>query len=221
MIHAIVFDFDGVIVDSEPLHYRAFLSVLKPRGIDFDYSRYLEHYVGYDDRDGLRAICRDFDVALDDADVPTLIEAKARAFVDIVREGVKPFAGAVELIEASAAAMPIAISSGALRSDIEAVLGGLGDGKLIEKFSAIVTADEVEKSKPDPTSYRLAAGRLSIPPADCLAIEDTPAGLISARDAGLKTIAVTHSYAAEELTVADRIKPAMADITLEKIRQWF
>jgi beta-phosphoglucomutase len=221
MIQSIVFDFDGVIVDTEPLHYRAFLRAMEPFGIDFDYDRYVQQYIGYDDRDGLRAICNDFDAPLSDSQINELIQQKAGAFEQIVGEGVTPFPGAVELILAAAKKMPIAICSGALRRDIDAVLRGVGDGDLLQRFNVIVTADEVPHSKPDPRSYQLAAERLSLPAADCLAIEDTPAGLASARGAGLRTLAVAHSYEADRLDAADRVEDSLAGVTLEKLLAWF
>ena len=221
MIQSIVFDFDGVIVDTEPLHYRAFLRALQPFGVDFDYDRYVQQYIGYDDRDGLRAICGDFGVSLEESQVGELIQQKAEAFERIVDEGVTPFPGAVELILSASANMPIAICSGALRRDIEAVLRGVGDGDLLNRFNVIVTADEVPHSKPDPRSYQLAAERLNLPADQCLAIEDTPAGLASACGAGMKTLAVAHSYGADRLAQADRIEDAMADVTLEKLLTWF
>ncbi|MBI1369361.1 MAG: HAD-IA family hydrolase [Planctomycetes bacterium] len=221
MLEAIVFDFDGVIVDTEPLHYRAFLRVLEPRGIQFDYDAYLEKYIGFDDRDGLRAMFEDHDQTLDDAASLSLRRDKAHAFDTIVAEGVTPFPGVLELIRAAAAAMPIAICSGALRSDIDAILPALGEGEIPDLFRAMVTADDVARSKPDPESYALAARRLGIDPAKCLAIEDTPAGLESARGAGLRTLAVTHSYPADRLRAADRVVTSLDDVTLEKLRGWF
>lgn len=221
MIQSIVFDFDGVIVDTEPLHYRAFLRALEPLGIDFDYDRYVQQYIGYDDRDGLAAICGDFDVALADPQVGELILRKAEAFEQIVNEGVAPFPGAVELILSTAEQMPIAICSGALRRDIEAVLRGVGDGDLLRRFEVIVTADQVPHSKPDPRSYQLAAERLNLPAAQCLAIEDTPAGLASARGAGMRTLGVAHSHAAARLAAADRVEQSLAHVTLEKLLTWF
>lgn len=221
MLEAIVFDFDGVIVDSEPLHYRAFLEVLKPLGVRFDYVRYHKRYIGFDDRDGFRAMCDDQGVALDDDRLAELIAEKACAFQRIVGAGVPPFAGVVELIEEAAEAMPIAIASGALRSDVDAILAGLGGGGLAERFEAVVTAEDVRQSKPDPESYAMTVRRLGVTPGSALAIEDTPAGLISARAAGLRTLGVTNSCAAEDLSRAERVVDSLLGVTVKRLQQWY
>lgn len=221
MLQAIVFDFDGVIVDSEPLHYRALLSVVEPLGVRFDYRRYLREYIGYDDRDFFLAVARDFNLRLDDSQLDLLILQKATAFEHIARQGVQALPGAVELITAAASAMPIALCSGALRRDIDVILPALDSGKIPAMFRTMVTAEQVARSKPDPESYRLAVKRLDLPAAACLAIEDTPAGVASARGAGLRVLAVSQSVGPEPLAAADRVVPTLADVTLQKLHAWF
>ena len=130
------------------------------------------------------------------------------------------FAGAVELIESAMAVMPVAISSGAVRSDIEAILPRIGDGTLLSKFNAIVTADDVYKSKPDPACYLEAANRVGVVPSDCLAIEDTAAGLAAATAAGMKTLGVAHTHDAATLH-ADHVVHSLAEVTLAKLRKWY
>jgi beta-phosphoglucomutase len=204
MIKAVVFDFDGVLADSEPLHYRAFLRVVEPRGHRFDYQTYLREYVGFDDRDTFRQLFGD-----DEARLRLLCREKAEAFQQVAAEGFETYPGVEALVRQLAASMPLAIASGAVRTDIEPILAGLGLGPC---FAAIVTADDVARSKPDPESYRLAVHRLAerfpdleLQPGDCVAIEDTAAGLVSARRAGLKTLGVTHTFPADQLGVADRV----------------
>ena len=225
MLEAIIFDFDGVLVDSEPLHYRAFLQTVHPLGVSFDYDRYRERYIGYDDRDGFRAICGEFDIPLDDQRLAELVATKAAAFASIVECGVAPRPGAVELLEAAAAAMPIALCSGALRHDIWLILPKLGTGdahgSAMDRFRTIVTADDVAHSKPDPEGYTLAAQRLGLTPQHCLAIEDTPAGIASAKAAGLRVLAVTTSFPADHLAQADRIVASLSDVTVDGLREWF
>lgn len=221
MLQAIIFDFDGIIVDSEPLHYRAFLKVVEPLGIYFEYDRYLRDYIGYDDRDFFRVVAQDFTHPFDPAGLPELVLRKARAFADIVAQGVRPLPGAVELIVKAAGVMPIALCSGALRQDIDLILPALDRGQIPSLFAAIVTADQVKCSKPDPESYRLAVSNLGLPPAVCLAIEDTPAGLSSARGAGLQTLGVASSLHASQLSIADRVVPSLAGVTVEQLHQWY
>jgi beta-phosphoglucomutase len=222
MIEAIVFDFDGVVVDTEPLHYRAFLAALDEHSVQFDFDHYQRHYIGFDDRDGFAAISRDHSLLISPEQLRVLIDEKAAAFEAMVTEGLDPLPGVVPLIRTASAILSTAICSGALRCDIDAVLATLDGGGLTDLFETIVTADDVAKSKPDPQSYRLAAERLGIAPSNCVAIEDTPAGLQSARAAGLKTLAVATTYPQSDLVgKADRVEVDLANVTVESIRDWF
>lgn len=217
MIQAIVFDFDGIIVDSEPLHYRAFLRITEPLGVSFSYEQYMREYIGFDDRDGFRAMFAGRPDAPDADRLAELIEAKARAFEQVVRDGVTPFPGVQRLIETASASLPVAICSGALRSDIDAILPAVLDERYADRFRAIVTADDVTRSKPDPESYALACDRLGVNPAHALAIEDTPAGLASARAAGMRTLAVTNTCTADFLADADRVVDSLEQVTLDNL----
>jgi len=206
MISAVIFDFDGVIVDSERLHWRAFNKVLKPIGRNFSWDIYIEIFIGFDDRDAFRTAYP----GIDEEKLPDLIKQKATAFQHLLEtEGAPPLPGAVELIKKLSGEIPIAICSGALLEDITPVLASLG---IDDAFDTIVTADNTHISKPDPAPYRLAAERLGIESA--VAIEDTPTGIASAKGAGLRVLAVTNSYAKEALKGADRIVDSLYDITL-------
>ena len=219
MIQGIVFDFDGVIVDTEPLHYRAFQEVMGAFGVEFDYAEYQKRYIGFDDRDGFAAIAGDHDIGLDDVRLAELIERKADTFERLVRQGVEPIPGVIQLIQAAAERWTIAICSGAIRRDIDAALETVGN--LSDLFSHIVTAEDVARSKPDPASYTLAATRLGLEPAHLLAIEDTPAGLRSASGAGLHTLAVTTTCSRQELEpLAERVVASLEEVDVDQIEQW-
>ena len=156
---AVLFDFDGILVDSEPMHYRAFIEVLDPLGMGFPWKEYVEIYMGFDDRDAFREAFRAKGIDLDDANLAKLVAAKSRAFQDGIRNGVTAYPGAVPMIESlHAAGRPLALCSGALRSDIDPILARLG---VARRFDVIVSADDVRRSKPDPESYALAFARLS------------------------------------------------------------
>ncbi len=219
----VVFDFDGIIVDSEPLHYRAFQKVLEPLGAGFSWQEYIERYMGFDDRDAFREAFRNNNLPLDDDALVGLIDAKATLFHAVAAEGVAPYPGVVNLVRALSGNIPLAICSGALKSDIEPVLRMLA---LADAFDCMVTAEEVAASKPDPACYRLAVERLQelfpdagISAGQTVAIEDTPAGIRSAKSAGLKVLAVTNSYPATELMAADRVVAALSGISVEELRQ--
>lgn len=221
MPDAIIFDFDGVIVDSEPLHWRAFQRVLTPCGFSFSWEKYLEDYVGLDDRGAFRAAFLAIGRSLDDGRLAELIARKAEAFQEEAAHGVIPYPGVVELVLESVRSRPTALCSGALRSDILPVLDSLG---LAGIFPVMVSAEEVSVSKPDPESYRLALRRLEelfpgrpLRPEVCLAIEDTPAGIASARGAGLSVLAVTNNFPAEKLRGAHRVVSTLEGMMLDDL----
>ena len=217
---AVLFDFDGILVDSEPMHYRAFIEVLDPLGMGFPWKEYVEIYMGFDDRDAFREAFRAKGIDLDGANLANLVAAKSRAFQEGIRSGVTTYPGAVSMIESlHAAGQPLALCSGALRSDIDPILVQMG---VARRFGVIVSADDVRRSKPDPESYALAFGRLSeryaallTVPEKSVAVEDTPAGIRSAKGAGLRVLAVTNSYGAEELAEADWIADSLESVRIE------
>jgi len=221
MLDAAIFDFDGIIVDTEPLHYKAFQEILVPLGMGYSWEEYLERYMGFDDRDAFRESFSAAGRPLSAAELKTLMDGKAEAFLRIVSVGVAPYPGVVELIRSISGTLPLALCSGALRSDIDPILAQLG---LVGAFDAMVTADEVAASKPDPESYRLAVQRLQelfpgrINPARSLAVEDTPAGILSATGAGLRVLAVTNSYPEDRLSGACRVVTTLAGVDLEGLR---
>ena len=215
---AVLFDFDGVIVDTEPIQYQVFQDILEPIGLGYTWEEYTSTYMGFDDRDAFREAFRSAGKTLAPDRLQELINQKAGIFEQVVLRGVTPYSGVIELIqELSAKQIPLAISSGALRSDIMPILEQLDIKKY---FSHIVTADDVPQSKPHPASYLSAKDKLlnSFPdqlnPASLIyAIEDTPAGIQSAKGAGLRVIAVTNSYPAEKLGQADAIVSSLTQLT--------
>jgi len=210
MISEIIFDFDGIIVDSERLHWAAFNIVMKPRGMEITWPDYVETYIGFDDRDAFRAAFP----TIGNAELTDLIDQKTVAFQTVLeRKGASALPGSVELIQALSGHIPIAICSGALRTDILPILGTLG---IEEAFDTIVTAEDTHISKPDPAPYRLAMKNLGV---TCgMAIEDTPAGIASAQGAGLKVLAVTNSYERDVLTEADAVVDTLEGLTLERLQ---
>lgn len=213
---AVIFDFDGVIVDTEPLHYRAFQRILEPLGLGFSWAEYQETYMGFDDRDAFAEAFSCAGKPLSHEHLAALVTEKAGIFQEVIRDGVAPYPGVTELITAlHASHIPLAICSGALLSDILPILETLG---IRNCFKTIITADDVKKSKPDPESYRLAYRRLMetiatpAPDLRTIAIEDTPAGIDSAAGAGLTVLAVTNSYPRECLLKASRIIASLEEL---------
>lgn len=221
MLTAVIFDFDGVIVDTEPIHFQAFQEMLRPLGLGYSWEEYLERYIGFDDRDAFREVYITAGRELDEGMLGDLINGKAEVFERIVQTGVKPYPGVVELVTSLSGVLPLALCSGALARDIRPILDQLAIG---EAFDVVVTADDVQASKPDPESYLLALERLSakfpekrVLPGNSLAIEDTPAGIASACDAGLLVLAVTNSYPAERLAGAVSITNSLESVSITEL----
>ena len=216
-LQAIVFDFDGVIANSEPLHLTAFQQALAPEGIDLSTGDYYAHYLGYDDVGLFEALVRDRGLAMSGADVTGLVARKGKRMQALLRSRTVLFPGATEFIREAAAVVPIAIASGALRHEIEEIIDAAGVSDL---FSTIVAAGDTPQSKPSPAPYRLALERLrdasgrDIDPRRTVAIEDSKWGLESAQGAGLRLVGVTTSYPAHELTDAELVVDSLKSLTL-------
>lgn len=206
LMRAAIFDFDGVIVDSEPLHFRSMQRALRTEGIEITEAEYYSLYLAYDDRGALRLALEQHGRPASPAMVETLAGRKTESFEAVLRD-VSFFPGAAALVRALAERMPVAIASGARRAEIEAILtaGGLRDA-----FTALVGADDVTRTKPNPEPYLTAMSRLTpkapgLEPGQCVAFEDSVPGIFSAKTAGMKVVAVANSYPAEKLAVAHRV----------------
>jgi beta-phosphoglucomutase len=221
-LQAIVFDFDGVIADSERLHLRSYQDILAPEGVTISSDDYLNKYLGYDDVGVFRAVGRDYGIPMDDHRVSELIAAEGQRYESLAAAGEMLFPGAANFIRvAVAAGMPVAIASGALTHEIEDVLDRSG---LLHLFPVIVGADQTERSKPHPDPYQTAFARLRAHSGRDLiawrsvAIEDSRWGLISARSAGLRCVAVTNTYAAAELRPdAELVVDGLHALTLDTL----
>jgi beta-phosphoglucomutase len=223
LLRAIVFDFDGVIANSEPLHFRGYREVLEAERVDLTEAEYYARYLGYDDAGAFAAMAADRGMTWTAEHIAGLVARKARRMEAFERDGADLFPGARMAIETASGAMPIAIASGALGSEIRRVLDR---ANLAGHFTAIVAAEDTAAGKPAPDPYLRAVALLTrvhgpIAAAECAAIEDSRWGLESAREAGLRTVAVAHTYDARELDLADLVIPSMEAFDLEALRQRF
>jgi beta-phosphoglucomutase len=222
MIRAAIFDFDGVIANSEPLHFAAFRDVLATEGVALSEREYYERYLGYDDVGVFRAVSQEQGVPWDVDRVSALVDRKAVHLERLERDGSILFPGADQAIRRLAASMPLAIASGALRAEILRILNRAG---LAQCFGAIVAAEDSPASKPAPDPYLRAVDLLSaaigqpLVPSQCVAVEDSHWGLESARAAGLRTIAVTHTYPASALGAADLLIDHLDRLTVADLRR--
>ena len=217
MLRAIVFDFDGVIANSEPLHFRGYRDVLAEEGVTLAEEDYYAHYLGFDDVGAFEAIGQRRGAGWSRERIRDLVARKAVRLEELERDVSVLFPGAADAIRRASDAMPIAIASGARGEEIRRVLDREG---LSGCFTAIVAAEDTAVSKPAPDPYLRAlallapAGGHRLEPSECVAIEDSHWGLESARTAGLRTVAVTNTYAADLLT-ADLTIGSLHDMDLD------
>jgi beta-phosphoglucomutase len=214
----VVFDFDGVLADTEHLHLRAYQTVFAKRGWTLDERAYFERYLGYDDDDLIRLFAEDHRIALTPGDRGMVVNEKTHVYVRALEDGSILYPGAAACVRAMGARFPLAIASGSLRDEILHILTA---NQLLNAFKAIVSADDVAHSKPAPDPYLSAARALGIEPSRCVAIEDSHWGLHAARTAGMRTIALTTTSAREKLASADRIFERVEQVTAQVVDELF
>lgn len=219
-LQAIVFDFDGVLANSEPLHLRAFQQTLAEEDITLSASEYYQRYLGYDDVGMFQALATERGIAMSDGRITSLVARKGMKLQQMLHSGSVLFPGAVDFIRTAAAVVPVAIASGALRHEIDEILGQAGIRSL---FAAVVAAGDTPVGKPSPAPYLLAYHKLQehtgrdLDVQRCVAIEDSRWGLESALQAGLRCVGVTTSYSADELIGAELVVNAVNALTLDAL----
>ena len=211
----VVFDFDGVLANTELLHLRAYQQVLQRRGWWMDEASYYERYLGYNDEETIRQYVADQRLPLDAGGIRALVREKTVAYQGVLDGASIFYPGAADCVRALGREFPLAIASGSLGDEIARILRAEG---LTDAFAAIVSADDVRRSKPAPDPYLAAAERMGVPAARCVAIEDTNRGLASAQAAGMRTIAITTTMPVEVLASADRIVARVSEVTVELVR---
>jgi HAD superfamily hydrolase (TIGR01509 family) len=204
-VQAVIFDMDGVIVDSEPYSIRALIDVLRQYGIEPTGDDLRRSY-GRRVRDDLVDYFARYGVT---ADVNIAIAHKHAHYYHLAAGHLQPFAGVTALLKRLRdRGYRLALASS---GDRVKVAFGMQALELNGIFEAVVTGDDVSHSKPDPEIYLIAAQRLGLPPAACIAIEDAPAGVEAVKRAGMCCIAVTNSVARAQLHKADLIVDSLAD----------
>jgi HAD superfamily hydrolase (TIGR01509 family) len=225
MLRAVIFDFNGILIDDEPVHLELFQRVLREEEISLAREEYCARYLGLDDRGCFSAAYRDHGRPLSERQLGELIRRKAAYYRETIEDRLAIFPGVATLIPALSAKYPLAIASGALRHEIEMILGKIG---LRNSFQAIASAEDVSEGKPNPEIFLKAlsllnAGRAAplIQPAECLAVEDSRDGILSARAAGMKCLAVANSYPASQLTGVEAVVAGLNEVTLSSLEALF
>jgi beta-phosphoglucomutase len=196
---AVLFDMDGVILDSEPLHVAAFQATLGRFGHELDMNGYEAHFAGKTDETGFNEY---FDFINEDANIPAIMSEKAKKYLELAQDQLTPYPGIVQIIKELSEHVPLALVTGSLRSEVDVALKACG---IEGQFSAIVTANDITKSKPNPEGYLKASELLGIEPKDCVVVEDSPSGINAAIAANIDCIAVTNTHSKEELKGATTV----------------
>jgi beta-phosphoglucomutase len=210
MIRAVVFDFDGVLADTEPLHLAAYQEIFSDLGVELSPEEYYEHYVGYDDEGMFRRMASIRGWQLSDEQIRALIVQKSSVFDQVIGRTDVLYPGARECVEQLASAYPLGIASGALKHEIEMILQR---GRLHQHFAFIVASGDTPESKPSPDPYLRAAVLHGLPAAQCVAIEDSRWGIEAAKAAGMACVAITNTYDASHLSAADRVIQSLQEFT--------
>lgn len=221
----VLFDFNGVIADDEPVHQMLSQQVLAEEGIPITEAEYHDIYLGYDDWGCFTEAFRRAGRSIDPAGVAELIRKKSALYDAHIAEHLVLFPGAVESVRAMGGRYPLGIVSGALKGEIERICQVAGiDGR----FGLIVAAEDTERCKPHPEGYlkalalrnlQLAGDGARIGPEACVVIEDSMAGVEAAKAAGMRCVAVTHTYRPDELKAADRVIEAMDGFTPDLVAE--
>jgi len=224
MLKAVIFDFDGVITDSEILHLRSFNRVLAQQyGVEITTKAYYKDYLGLTDFECFKLVADEKQLALDNQQIANLMKQKTQIFEELAKaegriiEGVRDF---LKMLEQNNILM--AICSGAVLAEIELILE---EARLRHFFAVIVSADQIKKGKPHPEGFLLTLQKLNHERHDlilceqCIVIEDSHWGLKAAKAAGMHTIAVTNSYDADQLTLAERIVAQLSELSIGDLQQ--
>ena len=204
MIRALIFDFNGVLADDDPIHMEALRQVAQEEGVSFSDEEYLDKYLPLNDWDCFKMLFAERARELPPSKLDELIRRKSVYYFQAIAEKTVLFAKAADAVKAATQHCPLAIASGARAEEIRHILA---QGSLQDCFNAIVSAEDVQFGKPHPEPFLRAHEKLrehdaTLKVSDCVAIEDSIGGIQSAHEAGMRCLAVAHSYGPERLRSA-------------------
>ena len=222
MIRTILFDLDGTLADTEPIHFAAFTEVLRPEGIELAREEYFSRLIGFNDHDCFSTMLGENGKDASETRVTELVERKAIAYQAMIRDRDVMYPGAADFTRQCAARFPLMLVTGTLYVEAEMILRR---AKLRELFVDIIAAEDVEHGKPAPDGFIAALGRLGfllrlrppIEPSQALVIEDTAAGVEAARRAGMRVLALKHTAPESDLAGADLIRDSIGETDLDDI----
>lgn len=189
----IIFDMDGVLIDSEPMQLAAYNAVLASYAVQLSEEEFMRWCVGRRSYDIVASLREHFELS---ESVEKLLAAKNTAYASILRENIRPMPGLLPLLDhLTSFAYRLAVASSSSIADIEEILAGL---RVRQHFQLIVSGEEVPNGKPAPDIFLEAAHRLAVPPGECVVIEDSQKGVEAAVQAGMYCIAVPNRFTAAQ-----------------------
>jgi len=220
VLKAVIFDFDGVLADTEPTHFMMFRRILDGEGVSFSQDDYYTKYVGLDDKGCFQAVLTDHGRPAPSETIRRLVERKAVMLLEHLKSNLVIFPGVVEFVAMAAPRHRLAVVSGALRHEIAYVLDAAGIRK---SFEHITSAEDVRNGKPDPEGYLHALYHLNQNSAvrawECLVVEDTVPGIEAAHAAGMRCLAVSNTCPADHLTIADAVTDTLKGYDLASLER--
>ena len=205
MIRALIFDFNGVLANDDPIHMEALRQAAKEEGLSFTDEEYLDKYLPLNDWDCFKTLFAEHGRPLSPSRLDELIRSKSTYYFRAIAEKNVLFAEAGAAVRAAASRCVVAIASGARIQEIRHILA---QGGLDNCFSSIIAAEDVQFGKPHPEPFLRAHERLqerdrSLEPGQCVAVEDSIGGIQSAHGAGMRCLAIAHSYGPDRLRSAN------------------
>lgn len=218
-IRGIIFDFNGVLVDDEPLHFKAFQRVLEKKGLKLNWKEYYENYLAYDDKNFFLNYFQDQNQSLEPEIIASLTKSKSQEYFSMVGEKPPIINSSINFLNQLPPQIFLAIASGAAQQEIDLILTQIG---ILQRFSTIIAAEDVINGKPHPEGFQKALSGLQnhqpdLDASEVVGVEDSYRGIPSVKAAGMKCIAIATTYSADRLCEADLIIESFAGWTIDRL----